>query len=176
MDRDSSDGDGDGDRDDAGLLGAIGRIVEALADAERDGRSEFGGAGRHPSGHFTTEYGYAGRIGIGDDAADSGSSGDRGTDADRSLEDDDTYRVDVRYEEGDDELLVVADLPDVSADELNAGIDTDTDELVIEVDNRTVDRLALPWPVEAVDSRFRHGILELRFTPEHGSDDGADAD
>lgn len=166
MEQDPS--DEDGDEDDAGLLGAIGRIVEALADAERDGRSDIGGAGRLPSGHFTTEYGYAGRIGIADGDSSAGSSGASsdamGADDEQAGDGEDVYRVDVRYD-GDDELLVVADLPDVSADQLNAGIDTDTNELVIEVDERPVDRLELPWPVEDVDGRFRHGILELRFTP-----------
>lgn len=159
--------DDDRETDDAGLLGAIGRILQSLADAERDGQSGVAGAGRLPSGHFTTEYGYAGRIGIGGD--DQGGSSTRESSNDRDVNDasadEDGYRVDVRYDEDDDELLVVADLPDVSADELNAGIDTTTDELVIQVDDRTVDRLELPWTVEDVESRFRHGILELRFTP-----------
>lgn len=167
MGSDSSDDADDGDA--VGLLDAIGRIVEALADAERDGRSEVGGAGRHPSGHFTTEYGYAGRIGIGDADSRAGTGGEssdgRGTEGDRVGDGEDAYRVDVRHDDGDDELLVVADLPEVSADELNAGLDTDANELVIEVDERTVDRLELPWPVEDVHARFRHGILELRFTP-----------
>lgn len=168
------DTDDDPDEEDVGLLGAIGRIVEALADAERNGRSEVGGAGRHPSGHFTTEYGYAGRIGIGDSDPKSGSDGrsssDSQSDAVEPAEGEETYRVDVRYDDEEDELLVVADLPEVSADELNAGIDTGTNELVIEVDDRTVERRELPWPVEDVDSSFRHGILELRFTPDYDAE------
>lgn len=169
MERDSS--DDDPDEEEVGLLGAIGRIVEALADAEREGRTEVGGAGRHPSGHFTTEYGYAGRIGLDDLDSGSGSGSGRASasgsqpDTGESPATDDAYRVDVRYDESADELLVVADLPDVNADDLDAAVDRASNELLIDVEDRTVERLELPWPVDDVDSRFRHGILELRFTP-----------
>lgn len=156
-DRDDSDRNRDRERN-VGLLGAIRGVVEALADAEREGRDEFRGSGRIPNGHFTTNYSYSGRIGRSDAESDAGSDSD-------PTHETDEYLVDVRYDEGDDEMLVVADLPDVSVEDLTVGIDRDTNELVVGVENRPLERLELPWPVAEADSQYHHGVLELRFTP-----------
>lgn len=149
----------DHDDRETSLFGAIRHVIDSLVDAEREGRSGAQGTGRIPKGHFTTQYGFSGQIGPSESA-----EGDEGST--HRTESESPYLVDVRYDEADEELLVVADLPEVEADELTVGLDRDRDELVIGVENRSVDRIELPWPVADVESRFQHGVLELRFTPE----------
>jgi HSP20 family molecular chaperone IbpA len=144
------------------LLGAIRHVIDSLVDAEREGRSGAAGTGRIPKGHFTTQYGFSGQIGRSESAED----GDDGASTRRTEES--PYLVDVRYDEEDEELLVIADLPEVDADDLTVGLDRDRDQLVIGVEDRPVERIELPWPVADVESGFRHGVLELRFTPEEG--------
>lgn len=144
------------------LLGAIRHVIDSLVDAQREG-SDARGAGRIPKGHFTAQYGFSGRVGSSESA-----EGERG-ESTRRGEDGSPYLIDVRYDDADEELLVVADLPEVEADELTVGLDPDRNELVIGVENRPVDRVELPWPVADVESRFQHGVLELRFTPEEGA-------
>ena len=160
---DDNDRDRDRDRDpDVGLFGAIRGILEALGDPER---TDVDRSGRIPNRHFTTEYSVSGRIGGSESGSISGSQPQSDTGSTR--ETGDSYLVDIRYDE-DDDLLVVADLPDVEADELTVGLDEDRNELVIGVENRPVERVNLPWPVADVESRFRHGVLRLRFTPAEG--------
>lgn len=145
------------------LLGAIRHVIDSLVDAEREGRSGAQGTGRIPKGHFTAQYGFSGRVG-----SSESTEGER-RESTRRAEDESPYLIDVRYDEADEELLIVADLPEVEADELTVGLDRDRNELVIGVENRPVDRVELPWPVADVESRFQHGVLELRFTPEEGA-------
>lgn len=145
---------GDEDEPTRGILGAIRRVVDALAEAERDGKTRFGGAGRIPGNHFTTQYGFSGRIG-----------GPRGR-TDSTREAGDRHLVDVR--ETDDELLVVADMPAVERKDISVGVDEDRNEFVVGVGNEAVERMELPWPVEDVDAQFQHGVLELRFTRKEG--------
>lgn len=164
----------DRDREEAvgGLLGAIRGILEAVSDAEHEGRPDFGGTRRYSKGHFTTEYGFSGSIGGARSRGDSGTDADTGSGSrsgsDASSEEDESYRIDVRRDE--DELLVVADLPAVDAEDLTLGVDEARDELVIGVDDRAVERVELPWTVADVDARFHHGILELRSTPDSGGE------
>lgn len=158
-----------------GLIGAVRDVLEAIADADREGSESFRAGGRLPGGTVRTEYGVSGRIGLpdgrpgvptgGSDRTTAGSDdGSSTTPGDAGIEGAE-YRVDTRYDEDADELVVVADLPDVDHEDLRAAVDTEREELVIQVDDRTLDRLDLPWPAERVEGRFRHGILELRFEP-----------
>jgi len=148
-----------------GLLGAIRLVVDSLVDAERDGRKSFGDSGRLSRGPFRTEYGFSGSIGGPGRGSDDRSSSRR-----RRSPDDDQYHVDVRQH--DDQLLVVADMPDVDAEDVSTGIDEERSELVVGVGNEPIERMELPWPVGGVDARFHHGVLELRFT--RADDQGAD--
>ncbi len=147
-----------------GLLGAIRLMVDTLVDAEREGKTTFRKSGRIPDNHFTTEYGFSGQIGGSRRPADSQpdsrsqSAGSTGSIRDES----DSHRVDVR--KLDDGLLVIADMPDVEVEDITTGINEERDELVLRVGHETVERMELPWPVEDVQARFQHGILELRFT------------
>lgn len=150
----TDDGDGTRDRDreqPSGLFGVIRHVLGALVDAERSGAREVRGAGRRPGRRYSIEYGFSGRVG--ERPPGTGSRAD--VDAD--------YLVDVR--EADDAVLVVADLPDVERDDLTVGLADGRSVLVIRVDGRPIERIELPWPVDAVEPRLHHGVLEIRITP-----------
>lgn len=69
-----------------------------------------------------------------------------------------------------DALAVVAELPAVSEEALSTGIDVRSNQLVVAVEGRTVDRIPLPWPSTVVAGvRFEDGVLEARLEPD---DDG----
>lgn len=148
-----------------GLLGAIRLMVDTLVDAEREGKTSFGKRRRVPGDHFTTEYGFSGQIGGPRNREDSGAGQNTGWSSSSGSggggESDDSYRVDIR--EGDDELLVVADMPDVDHEDITVGIDEDSEEFVVGVGDQAVERMEPPWPVEDVQAQYRHGILELRL-------------
>lgn len=62
-----------------------------------------------------------------------------------------------------DELVVVADVPDASAADLSAGIDRESNDLVVGRDGSVVERVPIPWDsVEAADARLHNDILEVR--------------
>ena len=145
-----------------GLSDVLRRIVDALADAEREGRTDVGGTGRIPGRHFSTEYGFSGHIGPG--TGDGDGSG--GSDADE-------YHFSARYDEGADEVVIAGDLPGVDPDDVGVRFDDDSDELVVGVRGRPVERVRLPWPVADVESGFRNGVLQLRIRPDA---DEADVD
>lgn len=155
-----------------GLLAAIRLVVDSIVDAEREGRTTFGGSGRIPGDHFTTEYGFSGQIGGPRSQSDSDSHASNSPSDSRfshsrprtssTRQEEDSYLVDVR--ETDEELLIVADLPDFEVDDVTAGFDEERNELVIGVENEPVERVALPWPAVDVESQFQHGVLELRLT------------
>ncbi|MFC7006980.1 hypothetical protein [Halalkalicoccus salilacus] len=56
------------------LLGAIRHVIDSLVDAEREGRSGAQGTGRIPKGHFTTQYGFSGRVGSSESTEGRGGS------------------------------------------------------------------------------------------------------
>lgn len=166
---DGNDSPGDDEeRTSGGLLGAIRLIVDTLVEAEREDRTTFGKTDRIQGDHFTTEYGFSGRIGgarrqndspPGSRSPDSRSSS-RST-VDSTAGSDDQHLIEVR--ETDDELLVVADMPDVEPGDITAGIGEERNEFVVGVGDEVVERMELPWPAEDVEAQFQHGILELRF-------------
>lgn len=81
------------------------------------------------------------------------------------------YRVEVDEEEG--EMVVVADLPAVSADEVEVTTDDETGALEIRVDGEVVESVPLDWDGAAVtDVTFRNQILEVRVEPPGTTDDG----
>lgn len=71
------------------------------------------------------------------------------------------HRVTTRTDE--DELLVVADLPDVDVDAITVGFDDDT--LVIGVDGRELERVTLPWAEAAANATIQNGILTVTIAP-----------
>lgn len=89
----------------------------------------------------------------------------RGESADRE------YRVQVDEEEG--EMVVVADLPAVSPDEVEVATNDKSGALEIRVDGETVESVPLDWDGAAVtDVTFQNQILEVRVEPPGTTDDG----
>lgn len=158
---DRRDDDGRGVDVGVGLFGALRHLLDAIAEAGRDETDR--GTGRTPEGHFRTEFGFSGQVGGSRSGADRGGTS-HAEDAGES------YHVDARYDDRDDELLVVADLPDVDANDLVVGLDEASNDLVIGVRGRVAERVSLPWPVDEVASRFNHGVLELRLSPSERED------
>lgn len=63
-------------------------------------------------------------------------------------------------------LAVVAELSEVREEDLSTGIDVRSNQLVISVEGRSIDRIPLPWSSTAVAAvRFDDGILEARLEP-----------
>lgn len=144
--------DRDRDREQpSGLFGVIRHVLGSLVDAERSGGRDVRGTGRRSGRRYSIEYGFSGRVG----ERPPGTASRAGADAD--------YLVDVR--EADDAVLVVADLPDVERDDLAVGLADGRSVLVIRVDGRPIEQIELPWPVDAVEPRLHHGVLEIRITP-----------
>jgi HSP20 family molecular chaperone IbpA len=171
----SDDRDPDDDRgaERSGLLGGLRSLLEALADAERDGTNRIDRSRRSEKGRFSTEIGLSGRIGPpslgrspGSDAGSDPSSITGRSEPDGRPDVD--HHVDVRHDD-DGRLVVVADMPGVEHEELTVGLDEASNELVVGVENRAIERLPLPWPVDDVEGRFNHGVLELRITAAEGT-------
>lgn len=70
------------------------------------------------------------------------------------------WLIDTRLD--DDEFVVVADLPGANKDDLTAGINPGTNELVIKKAGTTVGRVEVPWTSpEMQKAWFKNGILEV---------------
>ena len=139
--------------DDDGLFTGLRRLIMALRNADRDGRS-----GRRPMMRVETSY--------------SLLDGIKSEDTDEAVSDEEPlHRTDVRYDHDTGELMVVADLPNVAKDDLSVGFDKERNQLVMIIDGREADRIDLPWSVTEIESRFHHGVLELRMRPEVGNDE-----
>lgn len=96
-------------------------------------------------------------------------AGRRRRETDDAVDVADDYLVD-SHRDGD-EFLVTAELPGVDEDDLSVGIDVESNDLVISVDGRTIDRIALPWSsTDATRVWFNNGILEVRLHPAEGDD------
>lgn len=68
--------------------------------------------------------------------------------------------IDTRLDDG--EFVVVADLPGATKEDLTAGINPETNELVIKKTSTTVGRVELPWTSsEMRNAWFKNGILEV---------------
>jgi HSP20 family molecular chaperone IbpA len=68
--------------------------------------------------------------------------------------------IDTRLDDG--EFVVIADLPGADRDDLTAGIDPRTNELVIRKTGTTVGRVELPWTSSEMQKAwFKNGVLEV---------------
>lgn len=133
------------------IFDVLRHVANSLQEAQRDGRDRAGGAGHISGPRGRTDYGFSARIGPGTEETETTASADH------------DHLVDVRR--GEDHLLVVADLPDVDADDLTVGIDRGAGDLVVGVDDTPVEHVPLPWPDADVDARFEHGVLEVHIEP-----------
>ena len=77
---------------------------------------------------------------------------------------DDDYHIDT--ERTTDELVVSAELPDVTAEELFVGIDKETQSLVVAVDDAIIAQEFYPWEaIDASSTRFDPPDLHVRLEP-----------
>lgn len=91
----------------------------------------------------------------------------------RGESEDHEYRVRVNDAEG--ELVVVADLPAVSADEVDVETTDDDDALEIRVDGDVLESVPLDWGgARVTEVVFRNQVLEVHVEPQAGTDTGAD--
>lgn len=175
-----------------GIFGIrIGAGLSALADIleELDDEDETSGSGRSSDGRRTVDYRYSVETGLGDITSSDASPSRRGRprsegDGPRRADDagprsgapstrSEEYLTTTRRENGD--LVVVADLANVTEDDLSLGIDQRSNELVIGVGGTVVERIPLEWDdVEVDDATFNNQVLEVRLGPgeEHERDDG----
>lgn len=93
----------------------------------------------------------------------------------RGESDEREYRA--RVNEDDGELVVVVDLPAVSAEDVDVGTNEDTGALEISVDNEVVEAVPLDWDGATVsDVTFRNQILEVHVSPPERGDGTDDTD
>lgn len=82
------------------------------------------------------------------------------------------YRV--RINEAEGELIVIADLPAVSADDINVRT-TDDDALEIRVDGEVLESVPLDWDGATVtDVAFKNQVLEVHVEPPGRTDTNED--
>ena len=86
----------------------------------------------------------------------------------------DEFLIDTHRTE--EEFVVTAELPGVDETELDVGIDVPSNEFVLAVEGRVVERIALPWAsTDAARVWFNNGVLEARFRPAEDGGSGTDA-
>jgi hypothetical protein len=85
------------------------------------------------------------------------------------------YRV--RINEAEGELIVIADLPAVSADDIAVRTTDDDDALEIRVDGEVLEAVPLDWDGASVtDVAFTNQVLEVHVEPPDGTDTDGDDD
>jgi HSP20 family molecular chaperone IbpA len=63
----------------------------------------------------------------------------------------------------DDELIIIADIPDAKKDDLSLGRNPRTNKLVISKNGTVIGRVVLPWESpETITAWFNNGVLEIR--------------
>ncbi len=142
-------------------------LLEQLDDADLDTGERRSDTVRR--GDATFDY----DINIGTIAPDGeGRSDRRSPDWDiRGESEDHEYRV--RVNDADGELVVVADLPAVSADEVSVETTDDDEALEIRVDGAVLRSVPLDWGGASVtEVAFTNQVLEVHVEPQGGETDG----
>ncbi|ERH09226.1 MAG: GvpH [halophilic archaeon J07HX64] len=145
----------------------LSELLDALEDVDTDEQT----SGRVTRGNATFDYNInIGRI----NPSGESRRNRRQRDWDiRGESDDHEYRV--RVNEASGELVVIADLPAVSPDEVEVG--TTEDALKIRVDGTVVESVPLDWDGAAVtDVTFKNQVLEVRVTPDGTDEDDTDGE
>jgi HSP20 family molecular chaperone IbpA len=160
----------DENRDSSIPLGNVFETLSELLDALEDVDTDEQTSGRVTRGDATFDYNV--NIGTIDPSGDSRRNRRRDWDI-RGESDDHEYRV--RVNEASGELVVIADLPAVSPDEVEVG--TTNDALEIRVDGTVVESVPLDWDGAAVtDVTFTNQVLEVRVTPDAADEDDTDGE
>lgn len=154
------------DREETPIYDIIDEIFDALERAEREGRSSVRGGERGLDRPFNTGYEFAvdwGLDAVGPPIEDGPESGEV-----------DEHLVDSRQE--NDEVRVVADLPDVDGDALAVRLTEDHRLLDIEIDEEVIERISLPWPADIEMKRLNNGVLDVGLVRIDGDDDQRSTD
>ncbi|MDL5363703.1 gas vesicle protein GvpH [Halalkalicoccus sp. NIPERK01] len=163
----------DNHRETSSLLDVLRHVVETLQDAERSGEGRGTGSGTVSGRHTRTDYGFSVSTGPDPDSLWERLGVDEpsdGSDAETTPTSTDDHLVDVR--EVEDGVVVLADLPQATAESVTAGIDREENDLVIGFEGEVVERIPLgDADITVADSTFRNGVLEvrLRTDPEEGA-------
>lgn len=156
------------------LFDIIRHVVEILQDAQRSDESETAGQGAVSGWPFQTDYEFTvstsldpnhysrwDHLGIEELSSETTAT---------ITDTDEDYLVDVR-EEGD-AIIVLADLPQVTAESVTTEIDRKRDEPVIELGGKTVERIQLDnTAITVTDSTFNNGVFEVRLQTSEGEVD-----
>jgi HSP20 family molecular chaperone IbpA len=166
-DRDDSDEDVSGSIPLGNVFETLSTLLDQLDDADLDAGERRSDTVRR--GDATFDY----DINIGTIAPDGEARSDRRSrDWDiRGESEDHEYRV--RVNDADGELVVVADLPAVSADEVSVETTDDDDALEIRVDGSVLRSVPLDWGGASVtEVAFTNQVLEVHVEPQGGETDG----
>jgi HSP20 family protein len=165
-----------------GLLGGLGDLVARLA-ALAEAAQEAAQAGANErSGEFTIQglegraqgvYGFSIRTGLGGETRVAPFGNLRPTENGAEVVDIREPLVDV-FDEGD-ELVVVAELPGVTADEISVTLNGDVLAIRTQGARHFAREVLLPVMVDAAQLRqtYHNGILELRVSKPNVTDDPA---
>lgn len=127
-------------------------LFETIADMDERGQRRRSATGSGRSG--TTRFDYGLDIGIGP-GHDSGANPAR-TEAEADYA--------TTLQPLDDGYVVTLDLPDVDPHELVAGVDAESERLVVADDDRVLERVSLPsGDFEVAEASFNNGILDVRL-------------
>jgi HSP20 family molecular chaperone IbpA len=163
-DRDDDEETRDGSIPLGNVFETLSELLDTLEDVDLDADDQR--SGRVTRGDATFDY----NVNIGSiNPAGESRRNRRQRDWDIKGESDDhEYRV--RVNEASGELVVIADLPAVSPDDVEVG--TTDDALEIRVDGAVVESVPLDWDGAAVtDVTFKNQVLEVRVAPPDGTDD-----
>lgn len=156
------------------LLDIIRHVVETFQDAERSDEGETVGHGTVSGRSFRTDYEFTVSTGLDLDrywdrpSIEELSDGTMATISDT----DEDCLVDVREEK--DAIIVLADLPQATAESVTTEIDRERNELVIELSGKTIERIPLDnTAITVTDSTFNNGVFEVRLQTGESIEKGA---
>lgn len=148
------------------VLGTLSRLLEQLDDADLDSNERR--SGTLDRGDLTLEYTVT--IGSIDPAGESRPTRqcrDRETAAESN-----GHGCRVRVNDEESEIVVVADLPSASADDIEVGT-PDDDTLQIRVDGDVLESVPVDWDDTTVSEvTFTNQVLEVHATPPDSSSSG----
>lgn len=174
----SDDSDDDGDTSGSIPLGNVFESLSRLLDRLEELDELDLDAGERRSGNVqrgNATFDYNVRIGSINPAGESRRNRRRRNWDLRGTSDDHEYRVQVNEEDG--ELVVIADLPAVSADDIDVETNEGTDALEIRVNDEVVESIPLDWDGATVtDVTFRNQILEVHVSPPDSTDENGETD
>lgn len=158
------------------LLDIIRHVIETFQDTERSDEDETAGHGTVSERSFRTDYEFTVSTGLNHDrywGRPSIKELSDGTTATINDTNEDRL-VDVREER--DAIIVLADLPQATAESITTEIDRERNEFVIGLGGKIIGEIPLnDADITVTDSTFNNGVLEVRLqTGESTTEEAAD--